>query len=156
MAITAFTGEYAFLSNFYPSIIIYDGIAYPTVEHYFQALKTENGNGRLAISQTITPDRAKRLGRALTLRSDWETIKVYIMYKGLIQKFMSENTELGLAQQLLDTGHEELVEGNNWHDNTWGVCHCNRITCIQSRPGRNYLGRLLMDIRGSLRQQSSL
>lgn len=156
MAITSFSGDHDFLSNFHPSIIVYDGIAYPTVEHYYQALKTEDKIGRSVIASAPSPANAKRLGNAVTLRSDWETIKVYVMYKGLLQKFLSVNTEPGLAQQLLDTGHEELIEGNNWHDNTWGVCHCNRITCIQSRPGRNYLGRLLMDIRGSLRQQSSL
>lgn len=39
-AIDRFSGPHRFLSNFYPSPIIYDGVAYPTVEHAYQAQKT--------------------------------------------------------------------------------------------------------------------
>ena len=40
-AITSFSGDFAFLSNFYPHTITIDGEAYPTTEHAFQALKTD-------------------------------------------------------------------------------------------------------------------
>ena len=42
MAITIFDGEYAFLSNFYPSVFEWHGVVYPTVEHFFQAAKADN------------------------------------------------------------------------------------------------------------------
>lgn len=38
--INSFKGPNRFLSNFYPSIIEYNNIIYPTVEHFFQAGKT--------------------------------------------------------------------------------------------------------------------
>lgn len=148
MPITSFHNEHAFLSNFYPSIIIYDGIKFPTMEHYFQALKTTDMAERIAISQATTPGRAKRMGRKITLRDDWEIIKMYIMYKGLLQKFMSEDLNPGLGAKLVSTGDAILIEGNNWHDNIWGQCSCDKsIKCIQSQPGKNYLGILLMDVR---------
>ena len=151
MPITSFHNEHNFLSNFYPSIIIYDGITYPTVEHYFQALKTINKVERQHIAEASTPGKAKRLGRTITLRDDWETIKVLIMYKGLLQKFLSEDVNPGLGGKLLATDNELLIEGNNWHDNTWGRCSCSRITCIKAQPGKNYLGLLLMDVRSVCR-----
>ena len=40
--INCFDGEFAFLSNFYPSLIFDGNIWFPTVEHYFQAAKTTN------------------------------------------------------------------------------------------------------------------
>ena len=38
-SINSFSGAYAFLSNFEPAPIYYDGLSYPTVEHAFQAAK---------------------------------------------------------------------------------------------------------------------
>jgi predicted NAD-dependent protein-ADP-ribosyltransferase YbiA (DUF1768 family) len=40
--ITSFTGDFAFLSNFYPHAVQIDGDVYPTNEHSFQALKTDD------------------------------------------------------------------------------------------------------------------
>lgn len=141
--IAEFEGEYAFLSNFYPSPIFHDGIAYPTVEHFFQGMKTLDIAERKAIADAPTPGKAKRMGRQVKLRSDWERVKVYYMELGLRLKF--ENPEL--AQKLIATGDEELIEGNWWHDNTWGSCYCD--TCMH-KAGRNMLGMLLMELRKEL------
>lgn len=141
--IAEFEGEYAFLSNFYPSPIFHDGIAYPTVEHFFQGMKTLDIDERKAIAGAPTPGKAKRMGRQVKLRSDWEQVKVYYMELGLKLKF--KNPEL--AQKLIATGDEELIEGNWWHDNTWGSCYCD--VCMH-KPGRNMLGMLLMKVRKEL------
>ncbi len=141
--IAEFEGEYAFLSNFYPSPIFHDGIAYPTVEHFFQGMKTLDIAERKAIAGAPTPGKAKRMGRQVKLRSDWERVKAYYMELGLRLKF--ENPEL--AQKLIATGDEELIEGNWWHDNTWGSCYCD--TCMH-KAGRNMLGMLLMELRKEL------
>ena len=37
-----FENEFEFLSNFSKSEIILNGIIYPTVEHFFQAMKTKD------------------------------------------------------------------------------------------------------------------
>ena len=63
--IDCFDGEFAFLSNFYPSDIKgFDkaNILYPTVEHAFQAMKTVDVNERIKIAAADTPGKAKRLG----------------------------------------------------------------------------------------------
>ena len=141
--IVEFDGDYAFLSNFYPSTIYHEGITYPTNEHFFQAMKTLDIDERKAIAAAETPGLAKRMGRNVKLRPDWEQVKVDVMRTGLMLKF----TDAALAEKLLATGDEELVEGNWWHDNTWGNCHCTECS---RKGGRNLLGMLLMELRKEL------
>lgn len=129
--------EYGFLSNFYPSPIEYKGIKYPTVEHMFQALKSLNPVERMAIAAAATPGQAKRMGRRVSLRGDWEAVKVDVMRTALQLKF-SDPT---LKAKLIATGDAELIEGNTWNDTFWGVCR---------GTGRNMLGTLLMELRSNL------
>lgn len=135
--IYSFTGKYAFLSNFHPCEIRWGKVIYPSVEHAFQASKSTSPNMRLAISEASTPGRAKRLGRQVELRRDWENVKVPVMRSLLIKKFAIPD----LAEQLLATGDRELIEGNTWNDIYWGVCEGR---------GLNMLGKLLMEVRESL------
>lgn len=135
--IDSFSGKYRFLSNFWPCEIEYEGIKYPSTEHAFQAAKTLDIEERKRIAQLDTPGKAKRAGKSVELRSDWESIKIGVMREILQLKFADKK----LAQQLLDTGDEELVEGNTWGDKFWGVC---------DGEGQNYLGLLLMDVRTEL------
>lgn len=144
--IVEFDGENEFLSNFYHSPIFYEGIVYPTNEHFFQAMKTLDPEERKKIAAADTPGQAKRMGRSVTLRPDWERIKVDVMRTGLMLKF----TDAALAKKLLDTGDEELVEGNWWCDQTWGSCNCPKHI---RTPGRNLLGMLLMELRKELQYQ---
>ena len=138
--IAMFENDFAFLSNFDDSPFEIGGITYPTVEHWFQAWKTADLETHKAIAAAPTPGKAKRMGRRVELRPDWEEIKVEIMRAGLWYKFSNPN----LRDKLLATGDEELMEGNTWHDNTWGNCVCQRC---QDIPGRNMLGMLLMELR---------
>ncbi len=140
--INKFENEYAFLSNFYPSLIapFGDNITYPTVEHAFQACKTLNLKERESIANQPTPGKAKYLGRHVKLRSDWNEIKYTIMFQCVKEKFKIPE----LRQKLLATKDEKLIEGNQWHDNTWGDCQCPKCKSI---PGKNYLGKILMEVR---------
>ena len=149
--ISRFEGEYEFLSNFYPSKIIYDiddgHIIYaPTVEHAFQAAKTINWLEEPDILTAPTPGKAKRLGRKCELRKDWEEVKDNVMRKFLCKKFAIPE----LRQKLLDTGDAYLIEGNYWHDNHFGICYCEKC----KGKGENILGQLLMDIREEIRENS--
>ena len=137
-----FEGEYAFLSNFYFSPMIIDNVVYTTNEHYFQAMKSLNPKERQAIALAPTPGKAKRLGRKVSLRKDWEDIKEEVMLTGLRHKF--SNPEL--RKKLLATGNEELIEGTTWHDNYWGICDCEAC----GGQGKNRLGKLLMQVREEL------
>ena len=146
--IAVFDNEYAFLSNFYDSPFELDGITYPTVEHFFQAMKAADPKDGRVIAAAITPGQAKRLGRKVVLRADWEDIKVDVMRFALRCKFQIPE----LREKLFATGNEELIEGNWWHDNTWGDCMCSEC---QNKPGRNMLGMLLMEIRSDIRYEES-
>lgn len=140
-AINQFTGQRAFLSNFYPSRIELDGEQYPTVEHAFQAAKTLDKAERKLIRQAATPAQARRLGRKVHLRSDWEPVKGRVMRSLLQQKFADPE----LQRMLVGTGDAELVEGNTWGDRIWG--------CVKVKGrwvGQNRLGQLLIEIRTSL------
>ena len=145
MIIDKFDGEYAFLSNFYPSKILYDECERwytPTVEHAFQASKTLSMEEEIDILASSTPGQAKRLGRVCYLRKDWEEAKDDVMYKFLQRKFAIPE----LRDKLLATGDATLIEGNTWHDNYWGSCSCNKC----KGRGKNKLGELLMKIREEL------
>lgn len=147
--ISEFDKEWAFLSNFYWSEIEFEGITYPTNEHFFQAMKTLDVNERRAIANCRTPGQAKRMGRRVALRPDWEDIKESVMLEGLCLKFADEQ----LADWLLETGDEELVEGTTWHDNEWGNCSCPKCAHIE---GKNKLGRLLMIVRDMIKDERGL
>jgi len=135
--ISSFTGDYRFLSNFYPATVELDGIEYHSVEHAYQAAKTLDQEERKVfhIHPPLTAAEAKKLGKKLTMRSDWEEVKLEIMEKLLIQKF----AHVDLKKQLSQTGDALLVEGNYWGDTYWGVDN--------KKGGQNHLGKLLMKIR---------
>ena len=133
--INSFRDEYFFLSNFYPVEIKLDGIVYPNAEAAFQAQKTLDVEERRKFSMLKNPVQAKRLGRKVKLRDDWEEVKLDIMTEVVAQKFLQHPH---LIEMLLQTGDEELIEGNKWGDRFWGVC---------KGKGENHLGKILMKIR---------
>lgn len=138
--ITSFTEEYRFLSNFWPSPIISWGYLWPTVEHAFQAAKTNDLTAAMRIREASTPGQAKRLGRQVSMRPGWDGLKRDVMHDLVELKFALPE----LAIQLQVTGDQELVEGNHWHDNIWGNCVCDRCVNI---VGQNWLGQILMQVR---------
>lgn len=147
--INCFDGKWAFLSNFYWNEIEFEGITYPTNEHFFQAMKTLDIGERQKIANCLTPGQAKRMGRQVALRSDWEEVKEDIMFLGLCLKFADEQ----LADWLVETGDEPLEEGTTWHDNEWGNCSCPKCRNIE---GKNKLGKLLMKVREMIREERGI
>ena len=132
---------YRWLSNFEPSLVEYEGQEYPTVEHAYQAAKTDSRSERKRIREAKTPREAKNLGQKVTLMNDWEYIKVDVMYQLVKQKFFRHEA---LGDKLLETGEHHLVENTSgWNDRFWGVA---------DGFGQNHLGRILMDVREELRQ----
>ena len=123
-----------FLSNFYPSTITYETRQYSTVEHAYQASKTLEPSTRELIRKSKTPADAKKLGRAVVLRSDWHEVRVDIMRSLIKDKF--ENPFL--RHLLIMTNGLTLVNENRWNDKFWGVC--NGI-------GENWLGKILEEVR---------
>jgi ribA/ribD-fused uncharacterized protein len=137
--IDSFTGQYRWLSNFAPCQVTMDGVTYPSVENAYQAAKTLKPILREAF-EDVPPGVAKRQGRMITLRPDWEQVKEQVMLDLLRRKFHHPLYCL----KLLATGTAELVEGNYWGDTYWGVCR---------GVGKNRLGMLLMQVRSELARE---
>lgn len=151
--IDKFKGRYFFLSNFYPCKIDHKGIKYPSVEHFYVAMKVSNIqliNGiyynvvdfREMISKVKDPGDAKKIGHKVKLRDGWDEKKLEFMNFAVREKFKDEK----LAELLLSTGDELLVESNYWHDNFYGSCTCSKC----NNNGENHLGKILMKVREEL------
>ena len=138
--VRGFRGEYQFLSNFTPAEVVWDGVTYPTVEHAFQAAKTFDAEEREVVRSASTPASAKKLGKTVELRQDWQQVKLGIMKELVRQKFQHPV----LRDQLLSTGDDVLIEENWWNDQFWGV---------SKGKGKNHLGRIIMEVRTELRTQ---
>jgi ribA/ribD-fused uncharacterized protein len=135
--IDSFFSKYRFLSNFEPCTVVYDGMTYSCSEAAYQAAKTTDVSLRIAFT-TMNGSKAKYAGQKLTLRPDWNDIKVDVMYQIVKDKFF-RNPELRV--KLLNTGDLQLIEGNYWGDTFWGVCN---------GKGENHLGKILMRVRKEL------
>lgn len=136
MEIRSFRGEYKFLSNFYKAPIEYEGLCYLNNEAAFQAQKCLTEEEKREFTD-CPPGKAKRKGRQVQLREDWEEVKVDLMEKIVRAKF-AQHPELAVL--LFKTGERELIEGNTWHDTFWGM---DMIT----EEGENHLGKILMKVR---------
>lgn len=134
--IDCFAGTYRFLSNFYPSPVeMPNGLeTAPTVEHAYQAMKTRDRTWQDRILAAKSPGEAKKLGRKVPLREDWEQTKDEVMMYFLRKKFANNILRL----RLVVTGAALLIEGNTWGDQYWGVCN---------GAGQNKLGKMLMQLR---------
>lgn len=123
------------MSNFHHSPLIYDNLTWSTAEHAYQAAKTDNVSQKSAIYRIDRPGDAKKMGKVVTVRADWEEIKLGVMYDIVKAKF-DQNPDL--REMLLATEDAEIVEGNWWGDTFWGVC---------KGVGENHLGKILMRVR---------
>ena len=138
LIIDSFIGDYSFLSNFYPCKINYNGSSYLNTEAAFQAQKTLDRDIQKQFTN-LNPSQAKKLGRKIPLRKDWEEIKDTVMYEVCKVKFNIPE----LKEKLIATQDAQLVEGNTWNDHYWGVCN---------GYGKNQLGKILMKIREELQK----
>lgn len=136
--INEFRNDNYFLSNFYECPVTYDGLTYRNNESAFQAQKCINPKDREQFT-TLNSSEAKKLGRRVVLRKDWEDIKVRVMKEIVTAKF-EQNEDL--QQKLLDTGDAYLEEGNTWGDRVWGTVN---------GAGANNLGKILMEVRENIR-----
>lgn len=148
--IDSFTGVNKIYSNFYPVIVQFEGLNYPTVEHAYVASKSKEHFFRKLIVALPASKAglAKKRGRTIRLRGDWKDVQIDIMHGLLCQKFKQEP----FRTKLLATSDAKLIEGNFWHDNHWGNCSCDNCKNID---GQNWLGRLIMDIRSQIEEKGN-
>jgi ribA/ribD-fused uncharacterized protein len=137
--IPEFQGEHRFLSNFPDAEVMWGGMKFPRVENAYQAAKCRDKEDMKKFL-TISAGEAKRLGRTIPIRPDWEEMKLRVMEMLVSEKFHNIPE---YREKLLATGDEELVEGNAWGDTFWGVC---------KGVGENHLGKILMKIRKEIQE----
>jgi len=137
--IKEFQGEYRWLSNFWICTLEWDNKLWHSAENAYQAAKCARPYDMHQFIN-VTPGQAKRLGKTVFRRLDWEEVKLEIMCQIVKSKF-EQNPDL--RKRLLDTGNARLIEGNRWHDTFWGVCN---------GEGENNLGKILMSVRELLRK----
>lgn len=134
--IKSFRGNYSFLSNFYETPVTYEGITYRNSEAAYQAAKTLKNKEKF---KDMSGSEAKRAGRVVIIRNDWDEIKLEKMYEICLAKFTQN---LDLKQKLLETENEYLQEENTWGDMFWGTV---------KDVGQNNLGKILMRVREELK-----
>jgi ribA/ribD-fused uncharacterized protein len=138
------TPQYKEFGNYFLVKLMIDGKMYPSVEHYYQAMKfPDNPEYQETIRLAKTPALAKRLGKTKDIaeRKDWSAYKDTVMTRALREKFSANHPEL--KKKLLETGDAILRDGSPM-DNYWGIG--------RTKKGRNRLGQILMEIRDELRK----
>ena len=135
---------YGEFSNFTAFPIDIEGKTWPTSEHYFQAQKFAGTEHEELIRSELSPMVAAKMGRDRNrpFRPDWEQIKDDVMRRAIRAKFTQHAS---LRNLLLGTGDSILVEHTK-NDAYWGDGG--------DGTGKNMLGKLLMEIRGELRNES--
>lgn len=144
--IWSFRGDYDFLSNFYS----YDGRI--TAEHLFQSMKAVNFEDQLYVLAAPKPRDAKVRGNIIKKRPDWDEIRIDVMWCVLQIKFAHPQ----MKRALLATEDADLIEGNTWKDDFWGMVPSMDTTGEnggKSLTGANHLGKLLMELRQQLREE---
>jgi ribA/ribD-fused uncharacterized protein len=138
--ITEFQNKYRWLSNFAPVKIKLDGLEFPSVEHAYMSAKSDDTEWKKFCSNPNNKaGDVKRQSRNITLKEDWDEVRLEVMKECVNQKFSQEP----YRTKLLETGTQHLQEGNQWNDKFWGVC-------LKTNKGENYLGKLIMDVRFKL------
>lgn len=144
--IKGFFADYKWLSNFEPCTVWFEGMQYPSSEHAYMASKTLNTEIRAKFSSdyadvVLTASEAKKLGRTIELRENWDNIRGDMMLGIVFDKFWRN---LELRRKLLDTGSKYLEETNHWKDLYYGVD-------FETGMGENTLGKILMKVREVLK-----
>jgi len=137
--INQFKGEHRWLSNFAPCNIILNGIQYKSVEHAYMSAKSDDLTWIHFCRDTEKPGDVKKASRNIKLKEDWDNIKINVMESCVSQKFSQEPYKTKLIQ----TGDQELIEGNTWGDTFWGVT-------LHNNEGQNNLGKIIMEYRDRL------
>lgn len=120
--------------------LIYEDITYLSVENFYQAMKLDNIEDKKYIA-SLPPRKSKTQIRKYNIRNNWDMKeKIKVMQIALNHKF---NLSTSWGKKLLETGDDEIIEWNNWHDLFWGKD-------IETKEGLNHLGQLLMNIRSRL------
>jgi ribA/ribD-fused uncharacterized protein len=120
-----------------------EGCEWPSVEHYYQAMKFGDAEYREQIRLAPSPKEAASLGKSKKhqKRKDWDNVKLIYMTRGT---YIKCRTYPEVAKMLLDSGDTAIADVSQY-DYFWGSGRDMRAT--------NAFGQMLMDIREKLRTE---
>lgn len=151
MAITHFTKEHRWLSNFHPIKVRLGDLEFPTTEHAYQAAKSADIEVQKLFREIEKPGDARKIGQSIEIDDieRWNGFRKFQVMEDLQRQKFSDPE---LRKRLLATDDAELIEGNWWHDNCWGSCSCPKC----GNKGQNELGKIIMKIRAELKTTSNV
>ncbi len=119
---------------------------WPSVEHYYQAMKFEDEKSQEAVRRADHPKKARRIGRSRfkKIRKNWKEVKAVYMTRAV---YIKCRTYPDIAKKLLATDDRKLVESSQY-DYYWG--------CGRDRRGVNMYGQVLMNVRAKLLEEKLL
>jgi ribA/ribD-fused uncharacterized protein len=145
-------GEYRWLSNMAEYPIQIEDKKYPTVEHYYQAMKAHEFEPEIEEKIRTTPSTkaVKALGDKIKnfIKESWDSKQLEIMKRGVRAKFIQHPE---LMKQLQETGDKQ-IGNSDARDSYWGI-GTSENTEKSKNPdkwkGQNHLGKIIMEIRNS-------
>ena len=152
-------GEYRNFSNMSEHPVTLDGVKYPTVEHYFQAMKAQEFGDTTMYDKIVksrTPKAAKALGRKVAnfAVETWEAKRDAFMEQAVRTKFVQHPS---LRVQLMETGDKMIGEADP-RDSYWGIgtsMNLEKAKYPSKWRGKNMLGKLLMKLRDEFTKEST-
>jgi len=120
-----------------------DDAHWPSVEHYYQAMKFTDEGIREQIRNADHPEAVRKLAKKhrRQVREDWKRLRKTVMTRGI---YIKCRTHAEVAEALLATGDQEIRETSQY-DYYWG--------CGRDGRGDNVYGRVLMNVRARLQEQ---
>lgn len=141
-----------FSNMFTKTPFIFNDVEIYTTEHLYQALKFTDSNLQKQILTIKNPIYCKRIayeiGSKVSIRSDWEKIKISVM--GMCLKLKSRHNFDFIGKKFIESfqinlsGDSKLLVEKSSRDDFWGAIPQNDT---QTLKGKNVLGRLWMMIR---------
>ena len=145
-----------YLSNWYLSDFVVDGIQFTSMEQYMmysKAVLFHDNEMASKIMSTTDVGKIKALGRMVKNydESYWNGTRQIIVYNGLLEKFRQNKK---LAEQLLSTDEDILAECAV-QDKIWGIGLSMKSSDrfdVEKWRGKNLLGYALMMVRTELKR----
>ena len=146
---------FGYLSNFYKSPFVSDGVKYWCMEQYIMKKKQEmfdphNIDAAKSIMTSKSANAIKAMGRGIQNFNDeiWREHRECIAYDGIMCKFQQNES---LLRQLLSTGSKRLYEATK-NDKIWAIGFDpeDAVGINPNRYGLNILGKALMRVRDEL------
>jgi ribA/ribD-fused uncharacterized protein len=152
-------GPHRNFSNMSAHPIEIEGVKYPTVEHYFQAMKAKEFDDQEVFDKIVkakTPKAAKALGKKVKnfVTEVWDAKRDEIMEKALRAKFVQHPE---LRKELMET-EDKLIGEADPRDTYWGIgtsMDLEKSKTPSKWRGQNKLGKMLMVLRSDFKQESS-